>query len=442
MSKKFNDKFQLRVVALMFRDKSFLQRAVNILRPHHFTKEEYSLLVSAIFRFYQEYQYAPRRVEFEEYLKKVLSKEHKQDWFDYCKQALSKISKLDLSEVDFIKDSLIEFMQSTEFTSAIEENIGADGNVDVDRLVEQLVKIKDFKSLFDVDCYDYKKEIGSRFKWLKDARNQVNRFKTFIPDIDNYLEFGGLSGGELFVTLAPTNRGKSLFLGNIARANISNGKDILMITCEMAAYKQALRIDQQILGISKIELADSPRSNRKALKRIVREYGNLRIKKYGMRQATVGMIESFITHLRLEGFDPDLVIIDYADILKSTVSKGEKRHEQTEIYESLASLAWKLDRPIITASQANRQALSKEVSDLQNMAEAIDKANVADIVVVLNQTKAMKKKGRMNFYFAKMRDEASGVISKARIDYMTTRIFGMTEEELLADEEELNTDVE
>ena len=57
----------------------------------------------------------------------------------------------------------------------------------------------------------------------------------------------------------------------------------------------------------------------------------------------------------MKGFKPGLIIIDYADIMRSTRQYDSLRHELKLIYEELRNLAMELGIPVWTASQANRE---------------------------------------------------------------------------------------
>ena len=89
--------------------------------------------------------------------------------------------------------------------------------------------------------------------------------------------------------------------------------------------------------------------------------------------------------MALKNFKPSLIIIDYADIMKSSKSYDSLRHELKLVYEELRNLAMELNIPIWTASQSNREGSSSNIVGLENMSEAYGKAMVADIVVTISR---------------------------------------------------------
>ena len=105
----------------------------------------------------------------------------------------------------------------------------------------------------------------------------------------------------------------------------------------------------------------------------------------------------------LRGFVPSVIIIDYADIMRSTKSYDSLRHELKLIYEELRNLAMDLSVPVWTASQANRDSANSEIVGLENMSEAYGKAMVADLVISLSRKPMEKSTNTGRLFVAKNR---------------------------------------
>ncbi|BCV08238.1 MAG: hypothetical protein CM15mL4_3080 [uncultured marine virus] len=65
------------------------------------------------------------------------------------------------------------------------------------------------------------------------------------------------------------------------------------------------------------------------------------------------------------GNDIDMVLVDYADIMRDVNKDNRNGHALGNIYEDLRGLAGELQVPIWTASQANRSALDEDVIEAQ-----------------------------------------------------------------------------
>ena len=146
------------------------------------------------------------------------------------------------------------------------------------------------------------------------------------------------------------------------------------------------------------------------------DLGRLIIKEYPTNSASVITIRNHIDKLMLRGFKPSVLIIDYADIMRSTRAYDSLRHELKLIYEELRNLAMEMNIPIWTASQANRDSSNSEIVGLENMSEAYGKAMVADFVVTLSRKPMEKSTGAGRLFVAKNRAGKDGIVFPIHID--------------------------
>lgn len=119
--------------------------------------------------------------------------------------------------------------------------------------------------------------------------------------------------------------------------------------------------------------------------------GNLRIVSYPMNQATVSKLKNKCDNFIQDGFVPDVVIIDYADILKLS-GNGELRNQLDLTWKELRGWARENHILLITASQLNRGSFGKGHVQADQIAEDIRKLGHVTSMVALDQTPAMKKK--------------------------------------------------
>ena len=124
--------------------------------------------------------------------------------------------------------------------------------------------------------------------------------------------------------------------------------------------------------------------------------GTLIIKEYPTKSASVQTIKNHIEKLK-RGDLSDMILVDYADLLRPDRQQGEKRHELEETYESLRALAQIYEIPVWTASQTNRSGLNAEVITMEAISEAFNKCFVADFIFSLSRTVQDKQsnKGRI-----------------------------------------------
>lgn len=150
-------------------------------------------------------------------------------------------------------------------------------------------------------------------------------------------------------------------------------------------------------------------------------------------------IRNHIEKLSLKGFRPHLILIDYADIMRSTRSYDSLRHELKLVYEELRNLAMEMRLPIWTASQANRDSANSDIVGLENMAEAYGKAMVADVVISISRKAEEKATGAARLFVAKNRAGRDGILFPVMIDTSQSRFTLTSNEEVTLGEAKLQS---
>lgn len=87
-----------------------------------------------------------------------------------------------------------------------------------------------------------------------------------------------------------------------------------------------------------------------------------------------------------------MILVDYADLLKASINRKEKRDELETTYEELRSLAKENSSPLWTVSQLHRAGYNLEIPTVENIAEAFSKIFVCDLVCSLGRTLEDKAK--------------------------------------------------
>jgi replicative DNA helicase len=228
--------------------------------------------------------------------------------------------------------------------------------------------------------------------------------------IDEVMD-GGLGKGELGVVVAPAGIGKTWCLQNIAANSVKKELTVVHYTLELNQEYVGLRYDTIFSG--------TPTANIKfykdeVKKKISQLKGHLLIKYFPTKSATVQTLSSHLKQVELQGITPDLVIVDYADILRGIGT--EKRHILENIYEDLRGLAGEYEVPIWTASQANRSSLEEEIIDASKVAEAYSKVMIADFVISVSRKVEDKIANTSRFHVIKNRFGIDGITFPASMN--------------------------
>jgi replicative DNA helicase len=232
---------------------------------------------------------------------------------------------------------------------------------------------------------------------------------------------GGLGAGELGCVMAATSVGKSHMLVQLGANALRNGLNVLHYTFELSEHKVAIRYDSNLVGISATDILDEKEFVQQHYKK--NQYGRLIVKDYPTNTATVGTLKAHIEKLKItKSFTPHLVIIDYADIMRSSRQMDSLRHELKLVYEELRGLAMELCIPIWTASQTNRDSSNTEIVGLDKISESFGKAMVCDFIMSMSRDPVQKANGLCNIFIAKSRLGKDGILFPAKIDTARSKI--------------------
>jgi len=240
--------------------------------------------------------------------------------------------------------------------------------------------------------HDYLQDYEERYEFYHQTEEKI----PFDLEFFNRITKGGLPNKTLNIALAGTGVGKSLFMCHCASSCLSQGKNVLYITLEMAEEKIAERIDANLLGINIKELADIPKSlfETKIGKVAKKTQGTLIIKEYPTASAHAGHFKSLLSELSIKkGFAPDIIFVDYLNICSSSRYKGTIVNSYTfvkAIAEELRGLAVEANLPIVSATQTTRSGYGSTDIDLTDTSESFGLPATADLMFALISTEELE----------------------------------------------------
>lgn len=309
----------------------------------------------------------------------------------------------DPGDLQYVKDRSLDFCRKQALKKALESAVDQMQANKYESIVETIKKAVQVGTSPSVG-HDFFNEMDARFTKLK--RDTI---PTRIPELDKKEILNGGSGkGELLCVTAASGTGKSHFLTMLGANALREGKNVLHYTFELSETAVGIRYDSNLCDIDSNEVMDRVDDVKAAYENM--RLGRLFIKEYPTNTASIYTLKSHIERLDLKGFRPDIIIIDYADIMRSSRQFDSLRHELKLVYEELRGLAMDLQIPIWTASQSNKEGANAEVIDMTNMSEAYGKAMICDVVVSISRRPHEKAGGWGRLYIAKNRAGRDGLV--------------------------------
>lgn len=440
----FSPSFQEKILAMLWRDPTFYTMYSDVVKPQYFESDIHIDLARIITEFYDKYRVSPSLEAVLEEVRVLCtgSKVKKEKFKDYI-QTVERIMEANLDDISYVRDKVIAFGQKQALTEAILKSVddiqkGNDFSI-IKQRIDEATQVG--MNLGDFGTW-YFRTIDERMEAYH--RRDIEKIPTGIELLDKVMS-GGLGRGELGIVIAPPGTGKTLSLVNFGSNAILHGKNVLHLSLEMNEERMTQRYDMRFTEKTFEYIRDNGQAVATSLKMLAKmRKGELLVKAYPTRTCTVDMIRALLTKLRIaEKFEPDLLIIDYPDIMRPTRSYGEKRHELELLYEEIRALGQEFNCAVWGASQTNRAALAKKVVTIADLAESFGKAAVADFMIALSQTKEEKRNNEVRYYVAKHRNGQSDETIHCDIFYDVMKIQSNAERETafeLEDDEEENVD--
>ena len=401
---KYGQSYQSKVVASLLVDVKFLEQVNEITKPDFFESEANKWIVSEIIEYFNEYRTSPTMEVFKIKVGTIEDKVLKQTVVDQLKNVYQQVEAEDLP---YVKNEYLTFAKNQKVKDALLKSVELLKAGQYDKIIDTMTAASKVGVESDLGL-DYITEFESIMENVK--RESCPTGWDVIDDLMS----GGLGPGELGVVMAPSGIGKSWFLSKIACAALKNGMDVVHYTLELSESYVGQRYTTILTGIQTSEHLDRKDEIVRKIKAIP---GRVRIKYYPPQAASAKTIAAHIEKIRQTGFKPALIIIDYADLLKSSDRGRDGLYaELGGIYEELRGLSGETGIPVWTATQTNRAAIDHEVIQADSVGDSYKKVQTADFIMsVSRKTKdKLSKTGRI--HIVKNRFGPDGLTFPAKID--------------------------
>ena len=247
--------------------------------------------------------------------------------------------------------------------------------------------------------HDYLEQVDERYDFYHEQEERI----PFDLDNFNKITKGGLPNKTLNIALAGTGVGKSLFMCHCASNILSQGRNVLYITMEMAEERIAERIDANLLNIpiDQIENLSKDMFRDKVGQITAKTDGKLIIKEYPTGQANTSHFRALLNELKLKkNFIPEIIFVDYLNSCSSSRMKmiGGAVNSYSyikSIAEEMRGLAVEFNVPIMSATQTNRQGFQSDDPGLEDTSESFGLPATADLMFALISNDELNSMGKI-----------------------------------------------
>jgi len=411
---KFGKNFQEKLVHIMFRDRLFCDQMREVIDLNFLENAYTRVFVEKMFDYKDKFQSHPSEATVATILRSDLDNENEATQKQVREYFARIVADKEVEDADFVKTTALDFCKKQKLKEAIIKSA---------KLLQKSASYDEIKNVVDSALrlgsdnnfgYDYEKDFDKRFE-----HHSRKAISTGWSEIDEITQ-GGLGRGEMGVVIAGTGGGKSFSLVHIGANAILSGKTVVHYTLELSDVSVGKRYDSCITGIELNELTKNKLKVFDKLKEVVK--GKLIIKEYPTRTASVLTLRNHLMKLKNSGNDPDVIIVDYGDLLVTKNGSGQKWIDMETIYEELRGLAQEFQCPIWTASQVNRSASESEVITMDGIASAFSKCFVADFICSMARNSSARNGNSARMYIAKNRNGPDGGIFPMYIDLSRAKL--------------------
>jgi replicative DNA helicase len=404
--KEFGTNFQTKCIANLISDRPFLERIIEIISPDFFEADSHKWIVKLVMEYFPKYREIPTMEVFSVEIKRiadpVLQASVKQE-------AMRAYQQVSATDKEFVKEKFLEFCKNQKLKNAIWDSYS-------------MLKQRNYDGIWNVINeasragvernlgHDYQLDIDTRMTAA--ARETI---KTNWEVIDQHMD-GGLGKGELGFVVAPAGSGKSWFLARLGAEAMRQGKHVMHFTMELNEKYVGLRYDACFSGIAFQDVRNNVDMVKKEIAKIP---GKLYIKYFPIKTASAATLKMHIDRLQLiNGVKIDLVIVDYADILRPFAAEKNSNSysEAGNVYEELRGVLGELQVPGWTASQSNRSAHEEEIIEAHNVADSYRKIMTGDFILSLSRRMEDKLASTGRVHVMKNRFGADGMTYPCSFD--------------------------
>ena len=392
---EYGPSFQMKVISSLLTHKEFLQNINDVLSDEYFSNPAHKWVINQIIQYYEKYHTTISMDILKVEMKKLDNEVLKVS----VKEQLREAYRADIEDLEYVQGEFSTFCKNQQLKKALLNSVDLLKAGDYDSIkymIESAMKAGQDKNI----GHEYKKDTESRYR--EDHRSIV---PTPWEPINELIQ-GGLGNGDLGLIFGNPGGGKSWTLVALGGHAVKMGYNVIHYTLELSEAYTGRRYDAFFTG-TPVDQLEKHKAEVEALTADLP--GELIIREYPMGKTTINTIESHIKKVIDLGIQPDLILIDYIDLLSTRKRNVDRKGEIDDIYTSTKGLARELNIPIWSVSQVNRAGAKDDIIEGDKAAGSYDKMMITDLSLSLSRKKEDKVNGTGRLHIMKNRYGMDGL---------------------------------
>ena len=387
------ERVALTILQNLIHDEKYTRQVIPFIQSDYFEDRSDKVVFEEVSNFLDKYDKLPTKEALHIEVQKRV--DITEDEFSKIEQLVSSLSESG-SDSQWVLDTTESWCKERAIYLALMKSIQIADGQDDKRQPDAIPSILSEALAVGFDQHvghDYLADSEDRYAYY----HKVERKIPFDLDYFNKITSGGLSDKTLNIALAGTGVGKSLFMCHVAASVLTQGKNVLYITLEMAEEKIAERIDANLLDVNIRDIQELPKQvfDKKINKIGSKTKGKLIVKEYPTASAHCGHFKALLQELKLKkSFKPDIIFIDYLNICASSRYRGAVNVNSYSyvkaIAEELRGLAVETSVPLFSATQTTRSGFASSDPNLTDTSESFGLPATADLMFALVSTEDME----------------------------------------------------
>ena len=413
MNRERIDLFQERqIIIYMIVSPKYLKEIQSIIKPDYFNSPYGQTISKWVLEYFNEFKTSPgKQIKDIFYQKSVTikNKDHVENVSDFLSSISDEYENSSVTgDIEFILKQSIDYLKIRSL-DILSDKIKLAVNNNNPLAGEQF--LANYKRV--------EKVYGTGVSILYDVQEIKN---AFMMEDEILFSFPGVLGevcgkflrGDLIAFMAAAKKGKSWFQMYLAEVAMYYGYKVLLFDLEMSKSQRIRRAWGGLVGeprkskdIEIFKFVESGNSwkiekdtihkkginlnniekEQKKFKKMTKG-GDYKIVSIPAYSITIEDIELYLDNFYFyENYIPDIIIIDYADIVKkSNDFRGDYRNQLDDIWKRLRKIAQERNILVVTATQAGRAAFSRDATESDTVEDIRKLAHVGKMIVI-NQNK-------------------------------------------------------